>query len=273
MTKIFKSAIVLMASAAAVAPLSAADKADQSITASAETEDFSQDLGSLRSIKFEYKYQSDDTTVTVTPVLGERASPAASQTSIGAGLALYQDWSPTFSTRTAAFVSENDPVFARYDLAQDFSTKVAKDTSLTIGGRWARFFGEQDVYFATAGARQYFKRGSVAYRLSIVDPEGRGAFLAHLVNLSLKDRKGAGQTRFWVSAGEASFSRPQLGDQFDGSDVGGTVQRVQPIGGKIALMLTAGVNSYARPGKDVTSTTFGLGLTTNFGGGEREPAR
>lgn len=273
MNKMLKPALAVLAGTAAVSPLAAADAAKQSVTASAETEDFSQDLGSLRSVRFEYKLEAEDTTVTVTPVIGERKRGAASETSLGAGLAVYQTWSPTFSTRTAVLVSENDPVFARYDLAQDFTAKVARNTAVTVGGRWARFFGDQDVYFASAGVRQYFKRGSVSYRLSLVDTQGRGPFAAHLANLSIKDRKGAGQTRFWLSAGEASFSRPQIGDQFDGSDLGAVAQRVQPVGGKLAVTLTAGVNRYGRPGKDVTSTTFGLGLTTSFGGGEREPGR
>ncbi len=273
MTTIFKAALLVVAGAGIFSPLSAADAPKQSVSASAETEDFSQDLGSLRSVKIEYKLEAEDTTVTFTPVLGERQSPAASETSIGAGLAVYQDWSADFSTRTAIFASEEDPVFAQYDVAQDFTLKVTNETLVTLGGRWARFFGDQDVYFASAGARQYFKRGSIAYRLSLVDTEGRRPFLAHLVNLSLNDSKGRGQTRFWLSAGEASFSRPQLGDQFDGSDIGGVIQRFQPIGDKLALTITTGLNRYGRPGQDVTSTTFGVGLTTSFGGGEREPTR
>lgn len=273
MTKMFKTALVVLASTAAYSPLAASGTQNQSISASVETEDFSQDLGSLRSVKIEYKLEAEDTTVTFTPLVGERKGPAASETSVGAGLGVYQDWSADFSTRTAVFISEEDPVFAQYDVAQDFTLKVAKETVVKVGGRWARFFGDQDVYFASAGARHYFKRGSIAYRLSLIDPEGRQPFLAHLVNLSLKDSKGKGQTRFWLSAGEASFSRPQLGDQFDGSDIGGVVQRVQPISNSLALTVTTGLNRYGRPGKDVTSTTFGLGLTTSFGGGEREPAR
>lgn len=273
MNHIFKTAFVAIAGSAVIAPAAAEPADKHSVSVSADTEDFSQDLGSLRSVRLEYKLETEKTTVTVTPVVGERKSRAASETSVGAGLAVYQTWSPKLSTRTAVFVSENDPVFAQYDLAQEFTGKLAKDTALTFGGRWARFFGDQDVYFASAGLRQYFKRGSVSYRFSLVDPDGRGAFAAHLANLAIKDAKGAGQTRFWVSAGEASFSRPQLGDQFGGSDVGATVQRLQPLGGKLALTLNAGVNSYGRPGKDVTSTSFGLGLTTSFGGGESEPGR
>lgn len=270
-----KLGLAQFASTAALAPLAAAaaDAPKQSVTASAETEDFSQDLGSLRSVKIEYKLETEDTAATFTPVIGDRKSPAASETSIGAGFAVYQDWSPTLSTRTAVFVSEKDPVFAQYDVAQDISARLTKNTVLTVGGRWARFFGEQDVYFASTGARHYFKRGSIAYRVSMIDPEGRRPFLAHLLNLAVKDRKGQGQTRFWLSAGEASFSRPQLGDEFDGSDVGGVIQRVQPISDKWALTLTTGANKYGRPGKDITSTTFGLGLTTSFGGGERELSR
>lgn len=269
MLRMFKTALAALVTTAATSTPAAADTQKQSVSASAETEDFSQDLGSLRSVKIEYKLDAEDTTVTFTPVVGERKSPAFSETSIGAGVAIYQTWSPALSTRTAVFISENDPVFAQYDVAHDFSAKVANNTVLTAGGRWARFFGKTDVYFASTGARQYFKRGSVAYRLSLIDPEGRQPFLAHLVNLSLKDLRGAGQTRIWLSAGEASFSRPQLGDQFGGSDIGGTIQRVQPVTEKLALTLTAGLNRYGRPGEDVTSTTLGLGLTTTFGEQDR----
>jgi YaiO family outer membrane protein len=271
MTHIFKTALAVLAVTAIVSPAAASNGDEQSVSVSAQTEDFSQGLGTLRSVKLEYKHASEDTTVTFTPLIGERKAGSTQETSAGAGLAVYHSWSDIVSTRSALFVSENEPVFARYDLAQDVTAQIGKHTTATVEGRWARYFGDQDVYFASAGIRRYFKRGSVAYRLSRVDPDGRDAFLAHLVNLTVKDGTGNGQTQLWLSAGESSYSRPVLGDQFSGNDLGAVVQRVQPVGGKLAVTLMGGVKSYGRPGKDVTSATFGIGFTSNFGGSDREP--
>lgn len=233
----------------------------QTVKIEAKTQDFSEGLGSLRSVNLEYKaVLDDDTTVLVSPVVGQRRAGSLTETAVGGGATVYHDWSDTVSTRTEAFAAEDKPVFANLDLSQDVTLKVASRTTVTAGARWARYFGGQEVTFFSIGARQYFKGGSVAYRLSRIDPPGRGAFLAHLVNVTLDDPHGAGKTRLWLGTGAASLERSQLEASFTGHDWSGLVQRLQPLTDKVALVASAGVSSYARPGEDVIGTNFGLGL-------------
>ena len=233
----------------------------QTLTATAESDEYSDGLGSVRSIKLEYKRVDEGTTVVFTPAVGERRAAGFSATAVGGGAAIYHDWSPTVSTRMSAFFAENEPVFANEDLALDVTAKVAQNTTATVGGRYARYFGGVDVVFASAGIRQYFRFGSVAYRLTRVDPEGRRAYFAHLFNLSVKDGKGDGRTQLWLSAGDASYSSVHMPAGFSGKDYGVNVQRVQPIGGKVNLVPSLGYTSYARPGDRVSAVNLGLGVS------------
>jgi len=259
--KSLHSALVLLAPLSLL-PATPAQAGDgPSVTVAASSQDFSDGYGSLRSVTLEYKaVLDDDTTVLVSPVVGQRRTASMEESAVGGGATVYHDWSGTVSTRTQAFVAEDEPVFANLDLSQDVTVKVASQTTVTVGGRWARYFGGKEVTFLSVGARQYFKGGSVAYRLSRIDPEGGRAFLAHLLNLTLDDPHGAGKTRLWLGTGAASLERSQLEDSFTGHDWSGLVQRAQPLTGKLALIGSAGVSTYARPGDDITSTTIGLGL-------------
>jgi YaiO family outer membrane protein len=261
-----KSLPIALAAAAALCPGSAfaQHRSSQTLTAAAETQEFSDDLGSLRSASLEYKFSNDDTTVTFTPTLGERRAPGFRETAVGAGATVYQDWSSRVSTRTHAFVAEEKPVFAQYDFAQDVTVKVGGSTAVSVGGRWARYFGHQDVTFLSAGVRQYFKGGSIAYRLTRVDPEGRSAYLAHLVNLSVKDPKGSGKTQLWLSAGEASLSNSQLQANFSGEDYGAVLQRTQPLTDRLSLIPTVGYSSYDRPGDRLEAINLGLGIALSL---------
>ena len=231
----------------------------QSIEVSGESQDFTDGYGSLRSMKIEYRVDFADTTVTFSPTIGERRVSGSGVTAVGVAGAVYHDWSDTISTRTRVFIAEDRPVFANVDLAQDVNVNLAKETVATVGARWARYFGNQDVYFVSGGLRQYFRGGSVAYRLTWVKPEGRDAFLAQLASLTINDGRGRGKTQLWVNYGGASFDRA-LDSTFTGKDYGGTVQRVQPLDKTLALSLTAGLESYARPAGRVEGTKLGLGL-------------
>ncbi|MDB5678806.1 YaiO family outer membrane beta-barrel protein [Sphingomonas bacterium] len=236
-----------------------ANESRQSVTVSAESQDYTKGYGSLRSVKIEYRVDFADTTVTFTPTIGQRRVSGGSVTALGADATIYHDWSDTISTRTRAFIAENQPVFANLDFAQDVSVKLADKTVATVGARWARYFGNQDVWFVSGGLRQYFKGGSVAYRLTWVKPENRDAFLAQLVSLTVNDGRGRGKTQLWANYGGASFDRA-LDSSFTGKDYGGLVQRIQPIDKSLSLSLSAGLESYARPAGRVEGTKLGLGL-------------
>jgi YaiO family outer membrane protein len=258
MIKYLAAASAALACQGLAAP--AAAETSQTVTVTGETQEFSDDGGSLRTVQLEYKFENDDTTVVFTPAIGERRAAGAGETAVGGGIQFYHDWSDTVSTRTGAFVAENAPVFAQYDLAQDVTVEVAERTALTVGGRYARYFGGQDVTFLSAGVRQYFGFGSVAYRASWVNPEGRNGYLAHLVNVTVNDASGGGKTRLWLSAGEASLSSAQLPANFSGQDYAAALQRVQPISRELALVPLLGYSSYDRPGGRIDALNLGLGI-------------
>jgi len=259
MIKRFAFCATVLAGALQAAPALA--QSAQTLTATTESDEYSDGLGSVRSLKLEYKRVDEGTTVVFTPAVGERRAAGFSATAVGGGAAIYHDWSPAISTRMSAFFAENEPVFANQDLALDLTAKVAANTTVTLGGRYARYYGGVDVVFASAGVRQYFRFGSVSYRLTRVDPEGRDAYFAHLFNLSVKDGKGDGRTQLWLSAGEASYSSVHMPAGFSGKDYGINLQRVQPLGGNVNLVPSLGYTSYARPGDRVSAVNLGLGIS------------
>ena len=239
---------------------SASQPAHQSIRVEAETQDYSENLGSQRSVKIEYKYDDGDTTVLFSPVVGERRVAATSSTAFGAGATVYHNWSDTVSTRTEAFIAEDKSVFANLEFGQEVTFKVAPSTTVSLGGRWARYSGGQDVTFFSLGARRYFKGGSLGYRLTRVSPEGLGASWGHMISLTINDGRGAGKTQLWLSTGANELARSQLAGSFSGQDYSGMLKRTQPLNDKLSLIAGAGFSSYDRPGGRVSATNFEVGL-------------
>jgi YaiO family outer membrane protein len=256
---------VTLAVAAIPVQTLAADQPSNSIEVEAQTQDFNKGFGSVNTLRLDYKFEDDNTTVTVSPEAGERRAAGQSRSALGIGATFYLDVTQTLTTQTSVAIAEDEPVFAQYDLAQDVTFKLVPQTTGTVGVRWARYFGNRDVYFANAGFRYYFSGGSVAYRLSYVDPDNRGDFLAHLVNLSLKDAEGDGMTQLWLSAGSSSIDRTPLDEEFSGEDYGAFLRRVQPISGPIDLIAGAGFTSYDRPDDRITAWKFALGFGYDFG--------
>lgn len=241
------------------------DAPEQTVQIYGEIQDFSDGYGSLDSVTMEYKLDMGDTTVVLSPKVGRRKANGDSDTAFGIGGALYHRFSDDFSTRTYVAIAEDEPVFANRDVAQDLTVRVAKNLTATVGGRWARYYNDRDVYFVSGGARYYFKGGSVSYRLSYVDPDQRDSFLAHLVNISINDGGDSrGKTQLWLSKGEASINQSQLQTNFDGDDYGAFLRRVQPVSNDFSLIGLIGVSSYDRPSDRVTAVSFGLGIEFNL---------
>lgn len=236
----------------------------QSLTATLEAQEFSQDRGSLRSLQFDYKIVDGATTVLLSPVIGRRDSPGVKASALGLGGSLYRNWTRRYSTRTYVFAAENDPVFPHFDIAQDLTARVARRTTVTGGVRWAEYFGDREVIFLSLGARRYFEGGSVAYRLTLTDPEGSEAFLAHLASLTLNDGEGNGKTQLWAGAGATSLSPAQLDTDFSGNDYSFLIQRTQPLADTVAFIAAGGVTSYDSPTGRYTGAKFGLGLSIDL---------
>lgn len=242
----------------AAAPVAAQDRTV--VTASAETQQLSRDFGSVNTVRLEYKVEDGDTTVVFTPKAGERRIGSFDRSAVGVESALYHRWGGGVSTRTAVAVAQDRGVFAHLDVAQDVTVALFDRTTLTVGGRVARYQFDQDVIFASVGVRRYFDGGSVAYRLTRADPDSRDAFLAHMVDVSVRDGEGAGQTRLWLSTGAAAQMLTEFDRDPDAQDRGAQLQRTQPLTPRISLIALAGVSSYARSAGRVTGANFGLGV-------------
>ena len=176
------------------------------------------------------------------------------------GGTIYQDWSPAFTTRTQIFAAEDKPVFAKFNIDQDFTAVIIKGLTATAGARWARYTGGQEVSFLSLGARYYFDGGSIAYRVTRTAPDGRRAFPAHLINLSIDDGQGEGKTQLWISAGAASLMNASNDNLVSQNDYGVVLRRVQPLSGSLALVVSAGYTSYALPSGRTGAPNFGLGF-------------
>lgn len=236
-----------------------------SVQVFAEQDHYSDGLGTLKSVTLEYKFVDEDMTVVFTPAIGERSTSTTSESAFGAGAAVFLKLSDKVSTRTFVAAAEDEPVFANRQVAQDFTLATSANTTLTVGGRWARYNGDRDVYFVSGTGRYYFNGGSVSYRLTYVDPEGRDGFLAHLVNLSINDKSGRGKTQLWLGAGSSALDRAQAQVGFFGEDYSATLRRLQPLTKQFSIIGQAGVTSYETPTGRITSTNLGVGLQLDFG--------
>ena len=256
----------LLLSAAAALQISTPALAKTETTASVNLEDreFDKNQGAVKTVTMEYKRVSDSTTFIVGPQVSERRSPGGRTSELGGDATVYHKWSPALTTRTSIGVSEDNGIQPGLTLSQDMTFKVAKDTTVTIGDRLARWQGTE-VGFYSAGLRQYFKGGSVSYTLTRTAPSNSKAFFAHLANLTLQDGAGkTGKTSLWFSYGGSSESRTPLGASLSGKDAGVTVQRTQPISKTISLLPMVGYSRFALLSGYLTSFNFGLGIRLNL---------
>ncbi len=240
----------------------AAQTVDQSsaLQLVAESRSYSDDLGSLKTVRLDYELDDDNLTLVISPAFGNRQSGDVDVSAVGLGGTLYLKLAKGLTTRTQVFLAEEKPVLVNRDLAQDVSFNIGRRTVTTLGLRWATYFGNQELVYLNGGVRHYFKGGSVAYRYSRIDPDSGKAFSSHLVNLSLNDSNGPGKSQLWVAYGQTN---PEIFDpalSFSGKDYGVSVRRVQPVGGGLSLVGLAGYASYDRPAGRVSATTFGLGI-------------
>ena len=236
------------------------DPATQSLSGTVVNQEFSKGRGSFRTAALEYRLQGADTTFLLTPIYGEREAAGTSKSALGVGATVYMDWAKQVSSRTYLSIAADEPVFAHTDIAQDLTFRIADKTTATIGGRWAEYFGDRQVSFLSLGARRYFGGGSIAYRATRTAPEGQSAFYAHLLNLSLNDKKGEGKSQVWASTGATSLDRAQYDATFSGNDRAFLIQRIQPVSRNLALVATAGVAKYDIPGGHFSGTNLGLGF-------------
>ncbi|KOQ64824.1 hypothetical protein ABW41_03875 [Stenotrophomonas maltophilia] len=154
---------------------------------------------------------------------------------------LHQRWSPRFSTRTAFTASNDDPVFVNRQLNQDFQWKVAPQTVLSVGGKYAQYHAGAYVSGWSVGASHYFPRVTTSLRherhRQSNGPDGHGTTLS----LRLKDAQGGGSTQLWLGSGTSGYtadSDPLLLREHDARRA--FLRRSQPLGEHLVLDMGIG---------------------------------
>ncbi len=256
-----KITVAIMGSAVFATFTPALANDDKSAQVVAERRDYSDGFGELNTVTGEFLATEGDTTIVIEPRWGERETSVGSWDAVGIGADVYHRFSQGVSTRTRLAVAQDEPVFANIDVAQDVTVRLAPALTGTVGARYARFFGDQDVYFVSGGPRYYFKGGSISYRLSYIEPKNRDEIWAHMVQLTVNDGADSrGKTQLWLSAGETSLDDAVFVGQASGKDYAAYLRRYQPISGQFDLIANVGIASYDRPGGRVTAPTFGVGI-------------
>lgn len=247
----------------AIALAFAADAAaaETKFNLSSDYVDYSGTHGNRHENSLEATSDFGATAVVLSGTHGRRKFGAESFSAVKASATVYQDWTDRFHTRTQVAVSSNDPVFANREVAQDLSYKPVHGLTVTAGGKYARYHGNTDVYSWSLGGSAYLPGMILSYRYSSYDIERLGDSHGHLASLRLRDPKGSGSTQLWVGSGTSLHEDEPFAAALKGKQRGVMLQRVQPIGGGVALVLGAGRTWYSTDLNDYTGTRATLGFT------------
>jgi YaiO family outer membrane protein len=199
---------------------------------------YSGPFGSRRIVNGSTRVDLGKTTVTLGVSQGTRKASGDKFSSTRVSATLVHDWSQRISTRSSASIATNQPVFVTRELLQEVSYKPLPQTVVTVGGRYARYFGGLDATSWSVGAAQYFRGGMIGYRFSQYHVEHLGNTTGHLVNLKLNDPYGSNQ--LWLGHGTALHDTIWLATPEKGKFSNVELRRVQPIGGGVSL--TMGLN-------------------------------
>lgn len=176
----------------------------------------------------------------------------------------YHDWTERLTSRTTASLGTNSPVFARHRVRQEIGFKVADALLLQGAVGHTRYYRGVDAPNWSAGATYYFGGGFASYRYTGYDVEGLGNTHSHLVSVRLDDgRDSKGFTQAWVGGGTSLHEIDLTPDIGRGKVRSVALRRVQPLGGAVALDLSAGRNWYDTDGGDYRGTTLRAGLVIN----------
>jgi YaiO family outer membrane protein len=240
----------------------------QKIAASVDGEylSYSGTFGSRRVVNAQTRIDTGNTVLSLGLSQGSRKAGGNKFDASRVTVAVAHDWSSRLSTRTSASLASNQPVFVTRELLQDISYKATPTTVLTVGGRYARYWGGVDAVSWSLGAAQYFRGGMVSYRFSAFDVHHLGHSTGHLLTAKLNDPYGSNQ--LWLGHGTALHDAIWLATPEKGKYDNIEYRRVQPLGGGVGLM--AGVNRiwYEADSAKFHGTGFRVGLTF-----EHEPAR
>jgi YaiO family outer membrane protein len=222
---------------------------------------FTEGFGKRRQTTAEYSVDLGRTAFTISATHAKRTFADESHSAVEVAGTLYHDWSDQIYTRTHVALSSDKPVFASRQVATDLNLKLIPDTVLTVGGKYARYHGNRDVYSWSAGGTWYFGDGSIGYRFTLSDVDKLGKSHSHLATIRLKDPRGSGLTQLWLGTGTSLHEQEVLLSGDKGSFKSIALQRVQPIAGPLAVNLTLGRAWYDTGSTDYRGTTASIGLS------------
>lgn len=233
----------------------------QKIAASVDGEylSYSGPFGSRRVVNAQTRIDTGNTVLSLGLSHGSRKAGDDRFKASRVTAAVAHDWSSRVSTRTSASIASNQPVFVTRELLQDISYKATPTTVLTVGGRYARYWGGVDAVSWSLGAAQYFRGGMVSYRFSSFDVHNLGHSTGHLLAAKLNDPYGSNQ--LWLGHGTALHDAIWLATPEKGNYNNVEYRRVQPVGGGVGLMV--GVNRiwYKADSAKFHGTGVRIGLT------------
>lgn len=237
---------------------------DSKLLLTTELTDYSSGFGRRRETTAEYNADFGRTAFTIGASQARRKFEAESFKAVEISGTVFHDWNDRLYTRTHVALASNKPIFASRQVANDFNVKLLSNAVVTVGGKYARYYGDRDVLSWSAGGTWYFRGGFASYRYSNYDVDRLGNSHSHLASFRLKDPRGSGQTQLWLGSGTSLHEQEVLLSGRKGSYRSVALQRVQPIKGQLSLNLTVGRTWYDTSATDYRGTTASIGL--NYSG-------
>jgi YaiO family outer membrane protein len=249
-----------------VAPLlllcaAGANAADSRFSLTTERTNYSGAFGKRQEMAVESSTDFGRTTLVLGATHGHRDFTGESFSAVQISGILYHDWSNRLFTRTSVAAASNKPVFATREFGQDINYKFLSNTIVTVGAKYARYYGDRQARSLSVGGTQYFGGGLLSYRYSAFDLGKFGRSHSHLASFRIKDGKGGGSTQLWLGAGTAVHELQLLPNISAGKYRSVTLQRVQPITGPVALNVAIGRTWYDTPAAKYHGTVGSVGLT------------
>ena len=237
---------------------------DSKLLLTNELTDYSSGFGRRRETTAEFNADLGRTAVTLSASQAKRKFETDSYKAVEVAGTLYHDWNSRLYTRTHVALASDKPVFASRQIANDFNFKLRSNVVATLGGKYARYYGDRDVLSWSAGGTWYFGGGFASYRYSNYDVDRLGNSHSHLASVRLKDPRGSGQTQLWLGSGTSLHEQEVALSGRKGSYRSVSLQRVQPIKGPLAVNFTLGRTWYDTDAADYRGTTASVGL--NYSG-------
>lgn len=255
------------AAAALLAPAAPAFAAEFSAGAWFEYGDYSDGRGSRAVGEANATAKWVDSTLSFDLAHGRREFADEDYSGTQAEVNFYHDWSDRFYTRTTVALASDSPVFPLHQLRQEVNYKVTRDLVLQAAVGHNRYFGGVNAPNWSAGATYYFNGGFATYRYTGYDVEGLGNTHGHLATVRVNDDggddKNKGFTQGWVGTGTSLHEFDVLPAVGRGRVWGVAVRRLQPLGGRLALDISAARNWYDTTTGDYQGTTVRVGLVFN----------